>query len=267
MELFNTLLIHPMINGLVVIYQSLVWLHVPFALGFSIIIFTAAIRLLISPLMKGMLVQQKKMQEINPQLAKIKEKYKGDSRKQQAAQMELFKANGINPAAGCLPLLVQFPLFIALYQSLLKIVNLHSVKDLNHLLYSGVPHLGRMWDTSFFGLPIGASPSTLLPKLGFAILLISIVTGALQLVQSKMMAPSAAKAKDKPKTDDFAVTLQKQMLFMVPVMIGFFSFTFPIGITLYWNTFTIFGIIQQYKMQGWGGLGDWILIAKGRMGK
>ncbi len=262
MDIFNTLLIHPMINGLVVIYHALTWLHAPFALGFSIIIFTAIVRTLISPLMKGMLVQQKKMQEINPQLTKIKEKYKGDSRKQQMAQMELFKANGINPAAGCLPLLVQFPLFIALYQALLKIVSLHSVKDLNHLLYSGVPHLDRMWDTTFFGLPLGASPSALLPKLGGAIVLVSVITGLLQLFQSKMMAPSAAASKDKPKVDDFATTLQKQMLFMVPVMIGFFSFTFPIGITLYWNTFTIFGIIQQYKTQGWGGLADWLKYIK-----
>jgi len=263
MDIFNTLLIHPMVNVLVAVYQLLTWAHIPYALGFSIIVFTAAIRVAMSPLMGGMLKQQKKMQEIAPQLAKIKEKYKADTRKQQVAQMELFRANGVNPMAGCLPLLLQFPLFIALYQALLKIVHVKSASELNGLLYFDFLRFHGSWDTTFFGLPLGKAPSDLYSTLGVGVFLICVITAALQLIQSKMMTPtSAASAKTPTKADDFSASLQKQMLFMVPLMIGFFSYTFPLGITLYWNTFTIFGIIQQYKMQGWGGFEDWIRLVK-----
>jgi YidC/Oxa1 family membrane protein insertase len=65
------------------------------------------------------------------------------------------------------------------------------------------------------------------------------------------------KSKDK-KEDDFATTFQNQSLFIFPIMIGFFSFNFPIGLSLYWNTFTVFGIIQQYQVSGLGGLKDLI---------
>ena len=66
---------------------------------------------------------------------------------------------------------------------------------------------------------------------------------------------SLVKAGEKKK-DDFATVFQSQSLYIFPVMIGFFSYTFPLGLSLYWNTFTIFGIIQQYLISGWGGLSD-----------
>jgi YidC/Oxa1 family membrane protein insertase len=65
------------------------------------------------------------------------------------------------------------------------------------------------------------------------------------------------KKDEKKKNDDFASAFQSQSMYIFPVMIGFFSYTFPIGLSLYWNTFTIFGIMQQYRISGLGGLTEW----------
>ena len=115
------------------------------------------------------------------------------------------------------------------------------------------------------------SPSQLLKSYGVLIFLFPILTAAFQFVQSKMMVPPATKdtkiekktsdkkTKDKEKpADDFATAFQSQSLYLLPLIIGFTSYNFPIGLSLYWNTFTIFGIIQQYRIAGWGGLESWI---------
>ncbi|MEK7160224.1 MAG: YidC/Oxa1 family membrane protein insertase, partial [Patescibacteria group bacterium] len=88
---------------------------------------------------------------------------------------------------------------------------------------------------------------------------------AFQFIQSKMMLPVVSASdkklstekKGEKKPDDFATAFQTQSLYIFPIMIGFFSYTFPIGLSLYWNTFTIFGIMQQYKISGLGGLKEW----------
>jgi YidC/Oxa1 family membrane protein insertase len=97
-----------------------------------------------------------------------------------------------------------------------------------------------------------------------AILLVPVLTGVLQLIFSKMMAP------EKPvqaKQDDFQATFAKQSLFIFPVMIGVFSFQLPFGLSLYWNAFTLFGIIQQYFLVGLGGLKQWQAYAQKTYGK
>ena len=95
--------------------------------------------------------------------------------------------------------------------------------------------------------------------LGPIILLVPLLTGLFQFIQSKMMmSATPVKKDDVKKKDDFATAFQSQSLYIFPVMIGFLSYTFPIGLSLYWNTFTIFGIIQQYKISGLGGLEIWM---------
>jgi YidC/Oxa1 family membrane protein insertase len=101
------------------------------------------------------------------------------------------------------------------------------------------------------------------------LILIPIVTGFMQFILSKMMMPEEvldAKqvlAKKTPqKSDDFQAAMQKQTLFIFPIMIGFFSFTLPVGLSLYWNTFSLFGILQQYILAGPGGLKPWLAKIK-----
>jgi YidC/Oxa1 family membrane protein insertase len=258
-----------MINVIVLIYQALLFLHVPSALGFSIIILTIVIRLILYPLTAAQLKAAAKMQKIAPHLNKLKDKYKGDSAKIQQETLRLYKEYGINPAAGCLPILIQLPLIYALYQVLNDVVK-YNTMQINHVLYSFIPKLSRSWELAFFGLPLASTPSKLMPSVGPLILLIPVLTGASQFFLSKMMIPAKTAVEvlekdieknapvDKNDAEDFASAFQTQSLFIFPLMIGFFSFSFPIGISLYWNTFTIFGIIQQYKIMGLGGLSTWI---------
>lgn len=264
-SLFNTILVWPIINALVGIYKILFFLHVPYALGFSIILLTIAIRLILYPLISSQLKASKKMQEISPHLSKLKDKHKNDAKTLQAETMKLYKEFGVNPAAGCLPLIVQLPIIWGLYSVLQQIVSLGAkdvASSINRIVYFDFLKLSGSWDPSFLGIPLGKNPAELISKIGPVILIVPLLTFLFQFIQSKMMIPQnkdKEKSKDKnkeKKKDDFASAFQSQSLYIFPVMIGFFSYTFPLGLSLYWNTFTIFGIVQQYLISGWGGLKD-----------
>lgn len=112
MELFQTIFVHPISNLLVAIYQLLIAIGIPYALGFAIILLTIVIRLVLYPFMASQLKASKKMQDLAPHLAKLKEKHKGDAQRLQAETMLLYKEHGVNPLAGCLPILIQLPLFL-----------------------------------------------------------------------------------------------------------------------------------------------------------
>ncbi len=246
-NIFDIIFVNPLINAMVAIYHLLTSAGIPYAVGFSIVGLTAVIRIVISPLLAHQIKAQKKMQAMQPHLSKIKEKHKGDAKAQQAATMALYKEHEINPAAGCLPLLVQLPLFWALFHVIQEIVKKDGITYINKAVYSSSLRVTGNWDTSFFGLPIGQSPSELVSTTGFLIVLVPIITAALMFVQSKMLAPKVKKdAVKKDGPDDFATTFQKQSMYLIPIIIGFAGWTFSIGLSLYWNTFTIFGIIQQY---------------------
>jgi YidC/Oxa1 family membrane protein insertase len=261
MNIFDILFVQPFLNVLVGMYQLLVSAGIPYALGFSIILLTVLIRFILFPFMQQSLKQQKKMQEMMPEINKLKEKYKNDPRRMQMEQMTLFRAKGVNPASGCFLLLLQLPILIALYSVLLKVVQAKGPNEINALLYVDSLRLNQLWDTNFFGLSLGKTPAELMTQFGPALLLVAIITGGLQFIQSKMMMPPASeKAKQPKKTGepDFATIFQTQTLYLLPIFVGFFAHTLPFGLSLYWNTLTIFGIIQQYLVQGWGGLADWI---------
>lgn len=277
MNIFSIVLINPIINVLVAIYQGLIMLHIPYALGFSIIALTALFRLVLSPLIGSQLKTSRKMQKLTPHLNKLKELHKNDATRLQQETMKLYQEHGVNPVAGCLPLLIQLPLIWALYAVLQQVVKTNAKEVLsyvNNALYFPGLRLSHMWDTSFFGLPLGITPGHFFSAGAFAIVLIPLLTGILQLIQSKMMFQSfeekvadlekdVAKTKNKAlikevkKEDDFATAFQSQSLYIFPAMIALFSWTLPLGLSLYWNTFTLFGILQQYQIAGLGGLTDW----------
>lgn len=275
MDIRDILLVRPIINILLAFYHLLIYLHTPFALGFAIILLTVFIRLILYPFTAAQLRTSQKMQSLAPHLSKIKEKHKGDAKKQQEATMALYREHNINPAAGCLPGIVQIVILLfGFYPALQKVIALSPkqiVSTINHAAYFPFLHLSSAWDTSFFGLPLGKNPSQLIATTGFLIILLPLLTGFLQFIQSKMMMPAKENqpvVEAKPgEQEDFAQAFQKQSLYLVPVMIAFFSYRFPIGLSLYWNTFTIFGIIQQYKMQGWGSLRDLRLDIKNQISK
>ncbi len=268
-NIFNTLLVYPITNVLVAIYLGLAAIHIPYALGFAIILLTIVIRLILYPFTHSQLKASHKMQKVTPHLNRLKEKHKGDNARIQQETMKLYKEHGINPLSGCLPVLLQLPIIWGLYTVLHKIVTLEPkaiVSEVNKIVYSDSFRLSHAWDTHFFGVSLAHTPSDLMKTVGPIVLIVPILTGVFQFIQSKMMVvvhPAEKKEekkgkKEEQKKDDFAAAFQTQSLYLFPAMIGFFSFTFPVGLSLYWNTFTIFGILQQYRISGWGGLSDWI---------
>lgn len=257
MDIFETFLTNPIFNLLIVFYKSLLFVGVPFALGFAIILLTLLIRMLLWPLTTAQLKSAQKMAALKPHMDRIKKEHGHDKARHQQELSKLYKDHGINPLAGCLPLILQIPVFIALYNVLLAIVQFDKadfLSSINRHLYSPSLHLDKTPDTSFFGLNLASKPSDW-QSAGFLLLAIPVLTGVFQLVQSKMMSP---EKKAEKKEQDTMAQVQGQMTYIMPVMIAFFSYGFPVGLSLYWNTFTIIGIIQQYVITGAGSLNKYL---------
>lgn len=242
----NLILVYP----LVAIYKALVFLNFPHPLGVSIVLLTVLIRFILYPLINSQLKASRKMQELNPKLSEIRERHKGNSTMISQETMKLYKENGVNPAAGCVPILIQLPIIWVLYSVLQNIVKDPSAvtREINKLVSIDSLKLTSPIDQSFFFFPLEKTPSDLLQSMGLMALSIPVITAILQYIQSKMMFPPPQPGA--VKKDDFATVFATQSTYIFPVMIGIFSFTFPFGLSLYWNTFTLFGIIQQYRLTG-----------------
>ena len=268
MNPFDTFLIHPILNALVIFYTIFLSIGLPGALGLSIILLTVVIRLALWPLTATQLKSTQKMAALRPHMDRIKEEHGHDKVRHQQEISKLYKEHGVNPLAGCLPLLLQIPVFIALYQVLLRVVDLNNgdfLGRINSQLYFQWQHLEKLPSTNFFGLSLASKPNEW-AQVGIFILAIPIITGILQYIQSKMLTPEQAKTKAIVKKDskkkegmeDTMASMQSQMTLIMPLMIAFFAYGFPVGLSLYWNTFTIIGIIQQYKISGAGAMNKFL---------
>src|SRR3989344_542936 len=270
MNPFDTFLIHPILNALVIFYTIFLSIGLPGALGLSIILLTIVIRMALWPLTSAQLKSTQKMSALRPHMDRIKKEHGHDKVRHQQEISKLYKEHGVNPLAGCLPLLLQIPVFIALYQVLLRIVDLDNgdfVTRINSQLYFSAFNLTELPSTNFLGLSLAAKPSEW-STAGFLILLIPVLTGVLQFVQSKMLSPQTTSTKavvkkegsgeKKESMEDTMASMQSQMTLIMPAMIAFFSYGFPVGLSLYWNTFTVIGIIQQYKITGAGSLNKYL---------
>lgn len=270
-DTFNLIFLGPITNLLIFTYRLLEASHVPGALGFAIVILTTLIRFLIWPFIAAQLKSSQKMAELRPHLQELQKKHGKDKQALAQSQMALYKEHGVNPTAGCLPSLVQLPVVIGLYQTILAMFEGQGGLDkINALLYVPSWKLGATPDLGFLGLNLASRPSDFLSA-GYFLLLVPVITALLQFAQSKMMTPSPVKVypSDSPKeqsekktSEDTMAAVQSQMIFMMPLMIGYFSFSFPVGVSIYWNTFTLLGIWQQHKISGWGGLGTLIQSLK-----
>ena len=254
--IWSNLLYNPILNVLVAFYKLFEYLHVPGALGFAVIGLTIVIRLLLYPLMAAQLRSARKMAKIKPHMDALAAKHKDDKKALQQAQMALYKEHGINPAAGCLPLLIQMPVLIALYNVFYQVLNNGNLTkvmtNINQIVYLPAFKITNL-DLNFFGLNLAVKPSQF-QKYGYFLLLVPLITAALQWWQTKLMmatapiAPPTDKALVKPgekPTEDMAADMQKQMAIITPIMFGYFAYTFPLGLALYWNVFGLFGIMQQ----------------------
>jgi len=245
-NIWQLLLYQPILNALIFLYRIL------FSnLGGAIIVLTLIVRFALSPIMNRQLKSTKKMQELAPELEKIKAKFKDDKQKLMQAQMELYKQNGVNPASGCLPQIVQLIILISLYQAfnlVIKPDGLEVVKKINESLYS-FNQLSVSSALNLKFLYLDLSKPDKIPGLGIPGLFVIMATG-FQFLSSKLMMPVVKKeekaaAKTEVKTDDMVSSMQKQMLYMFPLMTLIFGFTMPSGVMLYWFIFSLFSFIQQ----------------------
>lgn len=258
--LFNTLFVSPIVNLLVVFYKLFLLVKLPGAFGFAIISLTLFIRFILHPFFKQQMDTAKKMQDIKPHLDRLSQKHKGEPKRLQEEQMKLYQQVGLNPASGCLFMIIQIPVFIALYQTLqLFLINGKAVKvieQINKSLYHSSLKITAI-DPNFFGVNLALTPA----KGGhWLYYLIPVITAGLQYLQTQVAMPvsntsevksgAIEKTKDaKAKNDsgDFQKAMNMQMKYFFPLMIGWFSMNLPIGLALYWNIFSLFSIVQYKK--------------------
>lgn len=269
MNIFTTLLIQPLANGLVVFYRIF-----GNNMGIAIIAFTLTLVTILRPMTKKSMDAMKKMKEYQPQLDKLKKKHKDDKQKLMQAQAAFYKEKGINPGAGCLPMILQFALLIGLLQVFIQALTGSDPTKLNHLLYEPLKfHAGELINTRFLYLDIAKHDTFRIPGVPFGIPGPILILAAIsQMISAKITAPYlTAEEKAAKKTpgagDDFQAAMQSSAIYTFPLMTLLIGGSFPAGVAIYWVTFSIYQTVQQYRSTGLGGLKSWIQKANSLMGK
>ena len=225
--LYHTIFLKPIFNALIGLY------NLTGDVGIAIILLTFAVRLLILPVTLQSMKSQKALQALQPKLNALKEKFKADKQGLAKATMELYKQEKVNPASSCLPLLIQLPIFIALYQAM----NIGLKNGGMEFLYGFVskPENINAVAFGFLNLVTASIPN-------------AILAGLSQFWQAKMLTPHTPKPKDIPGSKDEAMLgmMNKQMLYVMPAMTVVIGWSLPGGVILYWLVTNLLTIVQQY---------------------
>lgn len=233
MNAWDIVILQPMINFLITLSHFLLN-----NFGLTIIALTLVIRFILLPLTLKQLRSTKAMTSLQPKLAELQKKYGKDKQKLAQEQMRLYKESGVNPVGCAVPMIIQFPIWIALYQAIILslAVNPEALLNLSRYFYSWAAPLAALpLNNSFLGLNLASSNAFL-----------AIFVGISMWVQQKMVTPTAQDPRQAQQT--------QLMLWMMPIMFTFFSLSFPAGLALYWVVSNIFSIVIQYYVTGWGGL-------------
>lgn len=221
------------------------------ALG--IILFTIAARLVILPLTLSSIRSSRQIQELQPQIKELQRKYGKDPQKLNEETLKLYRQYKINPLGGCLPLLLQLPIFFGVYQA---VYHLFGGEAGRQYLSAGAaarledPAIAAIFAQKLFGV-IEVGGVTFGPKgfAGPAYLILPVLSIVLQLVQTLMATPRVQDPQQKAMT---------QMMMFMPLVFGYIAFTFPQGAVLYWVVSSVVGIVQQYFTTGWGSLANYL---------
>lgn len=262
LTLWNSLLVHPVMNVTLFAYSII---H---DFGLAVIFVTIAIRLALYPLYVTQIRSQRAMQEVAPAMEELKKKYGKDRKRFSEEQMKLYKERGVNPAAGCLPLVLQMPLLIALYNSLLQLGCGLGPPPGN--LCPGLSHdMVESFRYAFINNPIppdGALDTTAhwLPWISKGLqhpdpfFILPVMAGLVQLIASVMAMPVK-----QVKSEDAAQRMTQSMAYTFPLITVVIGAQFPAGLTLYWIATTVFQIVQQYFVSGWGQLPKYAPFLRG----
>ena len=219
---------------------------VPYSFGFAIILFTVIVKVLTLPLTFKQLQSARKMQQLQPEIQKLQKKYKDEREKMSKAQMELYKEAGVNPLGGCLPTLVQMPIWFALYQALFRLA---SEGNLNEG-FLWIPSLAQPRDLTWIW-PLPQTTDGWVYAAG--LLVLPILTVVTQLVVQKMTTTAP--------TGDSQQAMMGQMMMFMPIMFGFFALQVPQGLVLYWVSSNLFMLIQQYVINKQSHAAKQLLVA------
>lgn len=247
-NIFNLIFTFPIFNVLILLYRAIG------DFGLAIVVLTLIIRLILFPLTLKQLRSMKAMQALQPQLAEIRKKFK-DQRAQLEATQALYKEYGVNPVAGsCLPLLVQMPVLFALFYALDDVLRNATLHSINNIIYPFLPkfpldtvlHTTLNWLPFLPPIPLGTpDPTHVLP------ILAAIATFVqLRMSQARNTAPNASTTGKKDITSQQMIIMQ----IISPAMVLFFGWNYAAGLALYWMTSSVFGMVQQYFVTGWGSL-------------
>lgn len=218
------------VRALVFLYDQLATIGLG-SWGVAIIAFTIIVKTLTLPLTLKSVYSMKRMQELQPRLQALQKQHKGDKDKLMQEQMALYKEHGVNPVAGCLPMLVQMPIWIALYWALFQLAGTPEAP--------GHPEFAKpfLWIANL-GLP-EFTPENFPAQLP----ILAVLTGVTQWITTKMA--------QQPSTDPQQQTMNQVMQIM-PIMFIFFSLSVPAGLVLYWVASNLYQMVQQYFITGWG---------------
>jgi len=234
-----------MLNALLWLYNVLgdqFWL--------AIIVFTVIIRGLMTPLMLPQQRSAKKMQELQPKLKELQKKYGKDRERLSQEQMKLYREAGVNPMGGCLPMLIQFPIWIGLYQSIIQALGYQPLQLLS-LSKNIYPFMQSVWaavplNRFFLGMDLALTPQ----QLGGLTFALPVLVAFTSWLQTKMTTPAGGG-------DGQAAGMGQSMTLMMPLMFGFFSLNFSTGLSFYFIISNIIGIVTQGFISGWEGLLFW----------
>jgi YidC/Oxa1 family membrane protein insertase len=225
----------PMVNVLIVLSS---YLFSNF--GLAIIALTIIIRGCMYPLTLKQLRASKAMQVLQPKLAELQKKYAKDKQKLGREQMKLYRESGVSPLGCLVPMLVQLPVWIALYQSIIRVLSVapEDFLGLSKYLYS--------WTSVYSALPLNSNFLWLNLAVPDKFMILPILVGGTMWVQQKMVQP--------PTTDPKQKSTSSMMLWMMPLLFAVLSLQFPSGLALYWVVSNVITIVIQYFITGWGGL-------------
>ena len=220
LHLYFEIIYRPILNTLVFIYNNLPGHDV----GIAIILVTVLVRLILAPFMQKSLKGQLAMSALQPKLNDVREKYKDNKEDQAKAIMALYKEHKINPLSSCLPLVLQLPILIALYQVLAK-----ALKGNLDGLYTFIHNPGIL-NPKMFGLIDLSKPNYIF----------AIAAGLAQFYQSKMMTTATG-----PNSDPTAKMMNVQVTYILPIISAVIALRLPAGLPLYWTVTTLLLILQQ----------------------
>ena len=236
---WNTFILDPLLNGLVFLYAVL-----GRNFGITIVVFTIIVRLATLPLTLRQIRSTQKMTALQPRLKVIQERYAKDRARLSQETMKLYRESGVNPI-GCLgPLVIQFPIWIGLYMAIIQVLptSPESLAGLSGHLYSWMPMVNQVvpLNSKFLGLDLAVAETSVVTYFT------AVLVGASMWVMQKMSTPLAADPRQQ--------STNRMLLWMMPVMFGFFTLSLPAGLPLYWLVSNVIGIVIQYFVTGWGGL-------------